>query len=281
MSTYAVRGILYFLSDRRLWRLAVCPALLTLAVAVAVLVLLLVTALEPQADALHRLVGGPEWLEYVAAALLVAVEAFLVSIVYGLVTLEVFRDKIFAQVMIERGHRELVENDERHSSVGRVLTSCCRVSVLLRLGLLVVSLPLNVVPVVGNIVYAWLNGTLLAWEMHLYYFEMKGWDYEQQKQLLDERRMQYATFGMQAMLLEMIPVAGVLFMFTNSVGSALFAASIEKDLAKQDRREHSRWGRGVGSSSGKKDPPLSKTRLVDSDRSNRSDGYVPPYGTAN
>ncbi|RLN77514.1 hypothetical protein BBJ28_00022930, partial [Nothophytophthora sp. Chile5] len=251
MSTYAVRGILYFLGDQQLWRLSVCPVLLTLAVACGVAVTLFTLTLHRQEEALYS-AGLSSFLAWLVAVILVLVEVFIVSVIYGLVCLEWYKDKIFAHVLIERGYRELVENEERHSPFLRVVTSCCRVSVLLRLGLLVITLPLNMVPILGNVMYAWLNGTLMAWEAHLYYFEMKAFDFDQQKEVIAERQLQYSAFGMQAMLLEMIPVVGVIFMFTNSAGAALFAASIEKDLQKQERRKTSKWSTwGGGNSEGK------------------------------
>lgn len=275
MSTYPLRGVLYFLGDQHLWRLSVCPVLLTLAVACGVAVALFTFTLHPQERRLYD-AGLDSFFAWLIAVVFVIVEVFIVTAVYGLVCLEWYKDKIFAHVLSERGYQELVENEERHSPFLRVLTSCCRVSVLLRLGLLVITLPLNMVPVLGNITYAWLNGTLMAWEAHLYYFEMKAFDFEQQKEIISQRKLQYSAFGMQAMLLEMIPVVGAIFMFTNSAGAALFAASIEKDLQKQERRKNSSWPwGGKNKDKGKAtDLEMDKVPLV-----NKLGAYVPPYGS--
>lgn len=275
MSTYPLRGVLYFLRDQHLWRLSVCPVLLTLAVACGVAVALFTFTLHPQERRLYD-AGLDSFFAWLIAVVFVIVEVFIVTAVYGLVCLEWYKDKIFAHVLSERGYQELVENEERHSPFLRVLTSCCRVSVLLRLGLLVITLPLNMVPVLGNITYAWLNGTLMAWEAHLYYFEMKAFDFEQQKEIISQRKLQYSAFGMQAMLLEMIPVVGAIFMFTNSAGAALFAASIEKDLQKLERRKNSSWpwgGKGKDKSKAK-ELEMDKVPLV-----NKLGAYVPPYGS--
>jgi uncharacterized protein involved in cysteine biosynthesis len=272
MSTFPLRGILYFLGDQHLWRLSVCPLLLTVAVAVGAAVVLFTLTLHRQEEALNA-AGLSAFLAWLIAVIFVVVEVFIVTAVYGLVCLEWFKDKIFAHVLIERGYRELVENEERHSPFLRVLTSCCRVSVLLRLGLLVITLPLNMIPVLGNITYAWLNGTLMAWEAHLYYFEMKALDFEQQKEIVAQRKLQYSAFGMQAMLLEMIPVAGAIFMFTNAAAAALFAASIEKDLEKQARRTKSSWS-WSGKDKTDKNIEMGKVPLV-----NKLGAYVPPYGS--
>ncbi|KAG6962339.1 hypothetical protein JG688_00008648 [Phytophthora aleatoria] len=273
MSTYPLRGILYFLGDQHLWRLSVCPVLLTMAVALGAAFTLFTFTLHRQEEELYD-AGLSTFFAWLIAVIFVIIEVFIVTAIYGLVTLEWFKDKIFAHVMIERGYRELVENEERHSPFLRVLTSCCRVSILLRLGLLVITLPLNMIPVVGNLTYAWLNGTLMAWEAHLYYFEMKAFDFDQQKEIIAERKLQYSAFGMQAMLLEMIPIAGAIFMFTNAAGAALFAASIEKELEKQERRKNSKWRWGGKNKETKKSHEMDKVPLV-----NKLGAYVPPYGS--
>ncbi|POM70212.1 Hypothetical protein PHPALM_13378 [Phytophthora palmivora] len=95
--------------------------------------------------------------------------------------------------------------------------------------LLILTLPLNLLPIIGSIIYAWLNGTVLAWEYHLLYFEFKNFTYAQQKAFVKEHKVQYSSFGMQALLMEMIPGVGSLFMFTNTVGAALFAAQLEEE----------------------------------------------------
>lgn len=277
MSTYPLRGILYFLGDRHLWRLTLCPVLLTVAVAFGVAVTLFTFTLHRQERALYD-AGLSSFFAWLIAAIFVIIEVFIVTAVYGLVCLEWFKDKIFAHVLSERGYHELVENEDRHSPFLRVLTSCCRVSVMLRLGLLVITLPLNMIPVLGNVTYAWLNGTLMAWEAHLYYFEMKAFDFDQQKEIIAARKLQYSSFGMTAMLLEMIPIAGAIFMFTNAAGAALFAASIEKDLEKQERRKNSKWswsGKSKGDKkSHDKTSEMDKVPLV-----NKLGAYVPPYGS--
>lgn len=40
--------------------------------------------------------------------------------------------------------------------------------------------------------------------------------------------LMYCSFGVAATLLEMVPIASILFAFTNTVGAALWAADMEK-----------------------------------------------------
>lgn len=230
MSTYVAQGLAYFLAHPRLWRMTVCPVILTVVVGMTTVIVLLAAAMYPQEQGLYD-AGVPEGLAWVLAIMLCLVESFVVTMVYSLICLACYQDKVFEFVMRQQGHEELVANKRGRASCMRICTSCCRVSVLLRLGLLVVSVPLNVVPVVGNAMYAWLNGQIVAWEYHFFYFELKNYSFEQQQALINERSLQYTLFGMQALLLEMVPGIGAVFMFTNTVGAALFAAAIEKEEA--------------------------------------------------
>ncbi|GMF34770.1 unnamed protein product [Phytophthora fragariaefolia] len=238
MSRYVAQGLTYFVAHPALWRMTVCPVILTIVVGMTTVIVLLAAAMSPQERGLYD-AGVPSGLAWVLAIMLCLVESFVIVMIYSLVCLACYQDKVFEYVMRQQGHEELVDNKRRHASCIRICTSCCRVSVLLRLGLLVVSVPLNVVPVVGNAMYAWLNGQIVAWEYHFFYFELKNYSFEQQQALINERSLQYTLFGMQALLLEMVPGIGAVFMFTNTVGAALFASSIEREEAAKHQQEGS------------------------------------------
>ncbi|CAI5723049.1 unnamed protein product [Peronospora destructor] len=228
MPSYVVQGIAFFISHPRLWLTTLCPLVLTLLVAIITIVMLFTVALYPQAKGLEE-AGVVLWLSWLLAVMLVLVEIFLVTFIFNLVVMGCYQDKIFEKVMVARGFQELVENEERHAGYVRKCRSCCRVSLWMRLGLLTVMLPLNLLPIVGTMFYAWLNGTLVAWEYHLLYFEFKNFSYEQQRAFVNNHKEQYLSFGMQALLMEMIPGVGLLSVFTNAVGAALFAAQFEEE----------------------------------------------------
>lgn len=235
MSTYVVQGLLYFATHPRLWLLTLCPLLLTLTVAIASVIVLFSVALRPQAEGLEG--GGfAAWIAWLLAVILVLIETFLVTLICNLVIMGSYQDKVFEQVMIARGFKDFIEDDRHHATCTRACRSCCRVSLWLRLVLLIVTLPLHLLPLVGSVIYAWLNGTILAWEYHLLYFEFKNFTYAQQKAFVNNHHVEYASFGMQALLMEMIPGFGTLFVFTNTVGAALLAAHLEED--EQDNEVH-------------------------------------------
>ncbi|TYZ57175.1 hypothetical protein PybrP1_013137 [[Pythium] brassicae (nom. inval.)] len=230
MSTYALQGMGYFVTHPRLWATSLCPMLLSVVVAAVSTIGLFAIGLYPQAELLEE-AGVPTGLSWLVAVIMVVVEIFLVTLIYSLAVVGCFMDKVFEQVLHHRGHGALVENEKNHASCCRTCGACCRVSLWLRIVVLIVTLPLNLIPIVGTLAWIWLNGTILAWEYHLYYFELKNLKYAQQKEFVAAHKAQYSAFGMQAMFIEMIPFFGTLFLFTNAVGAALFAADLEDEMA--------------------------------------------------
>ena len=236
MSTFVAQGLAYFLTHPPLWRLTLCPILSTILVGTTTMIVLFAAAMYPQEQGLYN-AGVSEGLAWALSVMLCLVESFGIVMLYSLICLACYQDKVFEFVMRQQGHEQLMNNKRKHASCLRLCSSCCRVSVLFRLGLLVVTVPLNVVPVVGNAMYAWLNGEIVAWEYHFFYFELKNYSLEQQQALINERRLQYSLFGMQALLLEMIPGIGAVFMFTNTVGAALFASYLENEEAAKNSHQ--------------------------------------------
>lgn len=89
-------------------------------------------------------------------------------------------------------------------------------------------LPLNFIPVVGTVIFVILQGKKFGPDAHARYFQLKKMNNRQREQFVEERRAAYTSFGVGAVLLEMIPVVGILFAFTNTVGAALWAADLEQ-----------------------------------------------------
>ena len=50
----------------------------------------------------------------------------------------------------------------------------------------------------------------------------------QKERYIEERKGSYTAFGVPAVVLEMVPLAGILFAFTNTCGAALMAADFEQ-----------------------------------------------------
>lgn len=89
-------------------------------------------------------------------------------------------------------------------------------------------LPLNFIPVVGTVLFVLLQGKRYGPNAHARYFQLKKMNTSQKDQFVDQRRGAYTSFGVVAVLLEMVPFAGIFFQFTNATGAALWAADEER-----------------------------------------------------
>ncbi|KAK4513013.1 uncharacterized protein ATC70_003724 [Mucor velutinosus] len=96
----------------------------------------------------------------------------------------------------------------------------------LRSALFVLTLPLNVVPVVGPLCFISIQALFRGGAAHKRYFQLYKWTPEQRQRRIEAYFWQYQRFGLVATALEMLPFVGYLFMYTNQVGAALWAMDL-------------------------------------------------------
>lgn len=89
---------------------------------------------------------------------------------------------------------------------------------------------LNSIPVIGPIMVVVIQAPTNGLRAHSRYFTLKDYDKKQIKQVYKKNRGQYMGFGIVANFLETIPLFSVLFMFTNTIGAALWVIDIEQKL---------------------------------------------------
>lgn len=105
-------------------------------------------------------------------------------------------------------------------------------------------LPLNAIPVVGTVLFIILQGKRNGPAAHARYFQLKGMNQSSREQWVEKRRGAYTGFGTVATLLELVPIAGIFFAFTNTTGAALWAADLEGSQgASQELREQAKKAR--------------------------------------
>ncbi|KAI8378703.1 hypothetical protein EDC96DRAFT_604382 [Choanephora cucurbitarum] len=110
----------------------------------------------------------------------------------------------------------------------------------LRSALFVLTLPLNVVPVIGPIAFINIQALFRGGMAHQRYFQLYKWTPVQRQRRIELHFWQYQRFGLVATLLEMIPVAGYLFIYTNQIGAAMWAMDLHdlKMLDKDNMPDH-------------------------------------------
>ncbi|KAI8378352.1 hypothetical protein BD560DRAFT_445190 [Blakeslea trispora] len=110
----------------------------------------------------------------------------------------------------------------------------------LRSALFVLTLPLNIVPVIGPIAFINIQALFRGGMAHQRYFQLYQWTPIQRQRRIELHFWQYQRFGLVATLLEMIPFAGYLFIYTNQIGAAMWAMDLHdlKLLDKGDMPDH-------------------------------------------
>lgn len=84
------------------------------------------------------------------------------------------------------------------------------------------TLPLNLFPVAGQLAFCYINGRARVPDVHQRYFDMKDMTVSERDIWIKKREGQYTAFAVVAQALEMIPVLGLLFGFTNTIGYVIF-----------------------------------------------------------
>lgn len=217
-----LHGAGYLITHPSLLALGLCPLLLSFLWALASFIFMLAAALVPQAYFLINLGVWP-WLSWLLAVLLVLLEASLLSVIGATVAFDWVAEKVFLVVL----HDELPEQLRATAlSENPNIIKFCSGWTMLRLAVLIVSLPLNFVPVAGTVVYFMINGTLYAWKLHQPYFELIGAEsVGEQWKIVRAQCRDYLTFGCMAMVLNLIPVISPFFILSNAAAAAMWAAS--------------------------------------------------------
>ncbi|KIM23768.1 hypothetical protein M408DRAFT_250060 [Serendipita vermifera MAFF 305830] len=91
--------------------------------------------------------------------------------------------------------------------------------------------PLQLYPVVGIFISAWMRAYGTSRYLHSKYFKSKNMTPHQISIYMEERKWDYRIFGVAAALLESLPIVGILFAISNQIGAAMWAHDLEKRQA--------------------------------------------------
>lgn len=238
---YPIKGIVYFASHRALWKPFLSRVAPTLAVSAAVTVPMFIFTYLPQLAVLVW-VNGP--LAMFTTVLLVLNESSTITsmIARNFIMQDALLDT-FDATLVSRGAtaavkegRELQPGSDPVGKLGKVLMSPFERFSPNAIVRYLIHLPLNFIPVVGTAIFLLLQGRTRGLGVHDRYFQLKSWSKERRSDWIQTHVGSYTAFGLVATLLEMVPVASLLFSFTNAVGAALWAADIEaKDVQTAEK----------------------------------------------
>ncbi|KAG0369936.1 hypothetical protein BGX24_002231 [Mortierella sp. AD032] len=238
---YPLKGITYFLSNPGLWPRVIIPFLILAVITITLLILAFVYLLPLQVDFFTEH-SWPSWLAYTLSVILTLIEAALGALIAYLALMPLWEDALFDAVLRSRKLGYIIDaaHGDYRSCLQGVLGGLYIIAfqsvVLLTFQIvsLVVLLPLHAVPVVGTIVYCYLNGWVLSFSKRIHYdVEICKLGVNQSRKYAWKHRAEFCEFG--AVLLEMTPVLNLLFFWTNVVGAALWVADEIEEARRQDR----------------------------------------------
>ncbi|KAL7792609.1 hypothetical protein V8C37DRAFT_120425 [Trichoderma ceciliae] len=229
---YPIKGIFYFIAHRSLWRPLLGRVVPYGTLTVSVIAAMFAFAYLPQLAVL-LLFNGP--LAVYSTVLLTLNES---SIIIHMISrtwilqealMDTFDGTLVARnatAVVQQG-REVRRGSDPMKKLGKVFKKRFEKMSLTSMVRYVMYLPLNFIPVVGTATFIFLHGKHRGKVVHSRYFQLKDWSETQRTQWINNHSGAYASFGVVATLLEMIPVASIFFSYTNTVGAALWAADIE------------------------------------------------------
>jgi len=88
--------------------------------------------------------------------------------------------------------------------------------------------PLQLYPVVGIVISAWMRAYGTSRYLHSKYFKSKNMAPHQIATYMEERKWDYRLFGFASALMEGLPIIGILFGISNQIGAAMWAHDLEK-----------------------------------------------------
>ncbi|TQS35482.1 hypothetical protein Golomagni_04097 [Golovinomyces magnicellulatus] len=258
-------GILYFLANRSLWKPLFSQLIPMIGLSISVVVFMFFFTFVPQLAVL-TLVNGPLAI-FTTVFLTLSESSVIINFLAKSFLLHETLLDIFDGVLVLKNQSGLLK-EVRELKIGHFNDPIAKLGKLAyspfqRFSLetfikYLLYLPLNLIPVVGVIVFILAQGRSKGREVHNRYFNLKKWDRTKQNYWLNERIIPYTVFGTFATLLEMVPCAGMFFSFTNTgtlkqiklvtfltiliVGAALWAADIE---SQNSRTSEQRQGENI------------------------------------
>jgi hypothetical protein len=177
--TYPFRGIFYLIRHPSLWRHIFCGLIITILVSIIASVLLFLFVFPVQAHGLSLYMS--DWISWILSFFLTLYEIAISVLVFSSLFLAYYMDVIFDAVW----RRETMgPNQGQTQRISSTTYSCIKsffILIVVRVILLIVTSPLNLIPILGTILYIYINGYYYAWSFHCRYFDLLGLTFSQGK----------------------------------------------------------------------------------------------------
>lgn len=220
-SIYPLQGVTFFFAHPSLWQKCFCGLLVTILVALGSLIgfgFLIV----PTAEFLifHNC---PKWLAYLSAVVFMLIESGLLTIVFALLFLPIVQEQVFNHTIKLKGYENTILTRPAPNMGWKIFYGGILYAII-QILTIIITIPLNLIPVVGQVLYCLVNGFVYAWGNRLMdLMPYHGLSFWETKNYAFSHSFSFFSFGGAAFALELIPIANWLFIFTNVVGAALWA----------------------------------------------------------
>ncbi|KAL8968296.1 MAG: hypothetical protein Q9183_002528 [Haloplaca sp. 2 TL-2023] len=233
---YIEQGLIYFARHPFLYpllRARLVPALL---LSVVVLATLFIWTYLPQVAFLALFHG--RHLAWINGAFLVLGEgAAVTALLFEAFFVDESLVDVFDATLIEQGCQDLVstsrplnpEASDPVKQLGKPMGSAVYSPFSLRQIIeFILFLPLNFIPIAGTPLFIIVTGYRAGPLHHWRYFKFLGFNKKERNRHIQQRKLQYTSFGIVALLLQLVPVLSMLFLLTTAAGSALWVAKLEQ-----------------------------------------------------
>jgi len=259
---YPLKGVTFFFTHPSLWAIIVCPVFVTIIIAIIATIVVFAGLLYPQYLFIVDYIVDIDWLAWIMAIILCIIEILFTIAMAILVFFEGTKRRIYKQVFrlhdmpVRKSAQTYGAPIEYHWNYRRdddccwcwictdsreTFRDCCCFCLnpviywkyffykILALVVFLISLPLNLIPIVGTIFFCVVNGTIMAWRLQFGYFTDKEIPPPVSSYIFMRRLPEYISFGTVCMLLDFIPVLNILLIYTNVVSSALWVVEMERE----------------------------------------------------
>ncbi|CAF1022238.1 unnamed protein product [Rotaria sordida] len=225
--SYPIRGFFYLIQHRSIWRYIIRALIIMILVSIIISILLFLFVFPSQANGLSKYMAN--WISWIISFILTLFEIGIIILIFSSLYIAYYMDVIFDAVW--RQETMIINQNETRERILSTSLSCIKsflTLIIFRVFLVVLTSPLNIIPIFGTILYIYINGYYYAWSLHCRYFDLIGLTFAQGKHFVEQNRLDYTRFGIVAILFEMIPFLNIITPITNVIGSAIWASHIER-----------------------------------------------------
>ncbi|OBZ89009.1 hypothetical protein A0J61_02940 [Choanephora cucurbitarum] len=249
--TFPFRGIWFLIRHpKQLWLKTLSPILLTIlfsAFSIGFSIKYLLPGLANKMISWH----WPHWMSWFVSIISTVLEGAIINLIFFAFLVPIFQDSVFDATLKARGLERIFEEEEERDIPKLVV--CWRnmrssilvtwILITIKILLLVLTAPLQLVPVVGNALACTINGWPTAWNLRLHYdIELRGYKVSESYHHARDNKWTYVSMGAAAFALELIPLFNIIFTWTNIVGAGLWVADEyerENTLVTNDSKDRS------------------------------------------